>query len=65
MISIKSMEAVCCLDFGFSYLVIGILVEGRGCVISGILQISILIVPLWPPIIENMKDIQSVVEIFG
>lgn len=23
------------------------------------------IVPLWPPIIENMKDIQSVLEIFG
>lgn len=51
--------------FGIQLLVIGILVEGRGCVISSILQIGILIVPLWPPIIENMKDIQSVVEIFG
>lgn len=28
-------------------------------------MIGSLIVPLWPPIIENMKDIQSVLEIFG
>lgn len=28
-------------------------------------MIGSLIVPLWPPIIENMKDIQSVQEIFG